>query len=128
MRSDEDLAKFVQQRKEIQLLVGEYKKSEMLRQAVEEEAKGLREMLRYVHISDFHSSCISNSLDYADRSKEADLALLRDPTKSTNLPPSLVAASTTKSELDKLRDEMERLRSKNLELEEKLLDLAEDDE
>lgn len=51
MRSDEDLAKFVQQRKEIQLLVGEYKKSEMLRQAVEEEAKGLREMLRYVNDS-----------------------------------------------------------------------------
>lgn len=31
-------------------MVGEYKKSEMLRQAVEQEAKGLREMLRYVFI------------------------------------------------------------------------------
>lgn len=109
-------------------MVGEYKKSEMLRQAVEEEAKGLREMLRYVNDSCLCSCSILNSLDCKDRSKEADLALLRDPSKSMNLPPALLAASTTKSELDKLRDEMERLRSKNLELEEKLLDLAVDDE
>ena len=45
---DDDLAKYVQQRQEIQLLVGEFKKSEMLRQAVENEANELRGVLRYV--------------------------------------------------------------------------------
>lgn len=73
------------------------------------------------------SHTFTHSLVSHCRSKEADLALLRDPTKSMNLPPSLVVTSTTKSEMDKLKDEMERLRSKNLELEEKLLDLADED-
>jgi chorismate mutase len=48
---DDDLAKYVSQRKEIQLIVGEYKRSEMLREAVENEAKQLREVLRYAAVS-----------------------------------------------------------------------------
>ncbi|GAA5881329.1 hypothetical protein JCM16303_000132 [Sporobolomyces ruberrimus] len=105
---DEDLAKFVQQRKEIQLLVGEYKKSEMLREAVEVELRQLREVLR---------------------SKEGDLALLReDPTKFLRGQASVSPTPTTRGELEKLREEMERLRSRNLELEEKLLDLEEEEE
>ncbi|GAA5898054.1 uncharacterized protein JCM6883_000908 [Sporobolomyces salmoneus] len=99
---DDDLAKYVNQRKEIQLLVGEYKKSEMLREAVEKEATQLRALVR---------------------AKEADLAFLReDPTKLYRGPATVTPSSTSKGELDKLRDEMERLRARNLELEEKLLD------
>ncbi|GAA6005435.1 hypothetical protein JCM11491_003641 [Sporobolomyces phaffii] len=106
---DDDLAKFVQQRKEIQVLVGEYKKSEMLREAVEREAQQLRAVLR---------------------AKEADLALLReDPSQLYRGATTAVApAVTSKGELDKLKDEMERLRTRNLELEERLLDLTEGDE
>ncbi|GAA5935816.1 uncharacterized protein JCM15063_001813 [Sporobolomyces koalae] len=103
---DADIAKYVLQRKEIQLIVGEYKRSEMLRAAVEEEAAGLKALLR---------------------AKEADLALLRDPSKLDTPPASIVPTTTSKSELDKLRGELARLRSRNLELEEKLLDLGEDD-
>ncbi|GAA5978560.1 hypothetical protein JCM5350_003141 [Sporobolomyces pararoseus] len=104
---DDDLAKFVQQRKEIQLLVGEYKRSEMLREAVEKEANQLRDVLR---------------------AKEEDLALLReDPTKFYRGTSTLSEMKTSTGEWDKLKGEMERLRMRNLELEEKLLDLTEDD-
>jgi len=57
--SDADLVKFVEQRKEMNLLVGEWKKSELLRETVEQESKQLKKALRCV--SSF-SSCSSLSI------------------------------------------------------------------
>lgn len=45
--SDADLVKFVEQRKEMNLLVGEWKKADLLRASVEHEAAQLRAALRY---------------------------------------------------------------------------------
>ncbi|GAA5908506.1 hypothetical protein JCM5296_004779 [Sporobolomyces johnsonii] len=106
---DEDLAKFVQQRKEMTVLVGEWKKSDLLREAVEEESKKLKEALR---------------------AKEAELFAFRQtlPSQdSLSLSPRLVEPSTSKDELSRMRREMERLRRRNLELEEKLADTLEEE-
>ncbi|GAA5937810.1 hypothetical protein JCM1841_004065 [Sporobolomyces salmonicolor] len=106
---DEDLAKFVQQRKEMTMLVGEWKKSDLLREAVEEESNKLKEALR---------------------AKEAELAALSQtlPSQDSFSPsPLLVGSSTSKDELSRMRREMERLRRRNLELEEKLADTLEDE-
>ncbi|GAA6064628.1 hypothetical protein JCM10212_000597 [Sporobolomyces blumeae] len=104
---DEDLARFVNQRKEVQLLVGEYKRSEMLREAVEDEVQRLREMIR---------------------AKESEFAVLRNAPSSLNaLDATLHPATTTKSDVERLRREMERLRTRNLELEERLADLEDDE-
>lgn len=48
-RSDADLVKFVEQRKEMNLLVSEYKRSEYLREAMETESRELKAALRYAH-------------------------------------------------------------------------------
>lgn len=46
--SDEDLAKYTQHRNDMDALVGEWKRSELLREASEAEVVSLREQLRFV--------------------------------------------------------------------------------
>lgn len=46
--SDEDLAKFNEQRRETEQLVGEWKRSELLREAADAELASLKEQLRFV--------------------------------------------------------------------------------
>ncbi|GAA5852088.1 hypothetical protein JCM8547_000154 [Rhodosporidiobolus lusitaniae] len=114
---DSDIVKFVEQRKEMQLLVGEWRKSEMVREALEEEGQGLREALRTL---------------------ETELALLRhrSPSPSTSSPLSpftnghlpVPASMTAKDDLTRMRAELARLRSRNLKLEERLADKLDDEE
>ncbi|GAA5916468.1 hypothetical protein JCM6882_006467 [Rhodosporidiobolus microsporus] len=107
---DADIVKYVEQRKEMNLLVGEWKKSELLRESVEEEVDGLKKTLR---------------------SLETELASLRRQSAST---PSAAAnglsasSATTKDELSRMRKELERLRARNWELEERLADKVEAEE
>ncbi|GAA6009461.1 hypothetical protein JCM10207_003790 [Rhodosporidiobolus poonsookiae] len=103
---DADLVKFVDQRKEMGVLVGEWKKSELLREAVEEEGRRLKESLRTM---------------------ETELAAFRR-TSTSPTANGLAAQSTSKDELVRLRAELERLRSRNFELEEKLADALEEDD
>lgn len=46
MYSDADIIKFVEQRREMNELVGEWKRSEMVRESVEEEGRKLKGELR----------------------------------------------------------------------------------
>ncbi|BGP52330.1 hypothetical protein JCM10450v2_008301 [Rhodotorula kratochvilovae] len=103
---DADLVKFVEQRKEMNLLVGEWKRSELLRETVEQESKQLKASLR---------------------SMETDLADARRAASATSAS-ALVAPAASKNELVQLRHEMARLRSRNLELEERLADVLDEEE
>ncbi|KPV72843.1 uncharacterized protein RHOBADRAFT_55517 [Rhodotorula graminis WP1] len=102
---DADLVKFVEQRKEMNLLVGEWKKSELLRETVEQESKLLKKALRAM---------------------ENDLAEARRSAASSAGPGAGVSSSASKGELVQLRREMDRLRMRNLELEERLADVLDD--
>ncbi|BGP12042.1 hypothetical protein JCM10049v2_007962 [Rhodotorula toruloides] len=106
---DADLVKFVDQRKEMNLLVGEYKKSEYLREAVEAECRTLKESLR---------------------SMENELADVRRRVSSPPLPDSTLVAApvASKDELALMRREMERLRARNAELEERLADVLDEED
>ncbi|GAA5831566.1 hypothetical protein JCM11251_000750 [Rhodosporidiobolus azoricus] len=101
---DADIVKYVEQRKEMNFLVGEWKRSELLRESVEEEVKGLKATLR---------------------SLESELAFLRRQSSST--PPLSNGTSATKDELSRMRKELERLRVRNWELEERLADRVEEE-
>ncbi|GAA6030584.1 hypothetical protein JCM8097_006220 [Rhodosporidiobolus ruineniae] len=107
---DADIVKFVDQRKEMNVLVGEWKKSELLRESVEEEGRKLKEALR---------------------SMETELSALRraSPSSPSGASPAPTAStSTSKDELTRLRLELERLRTRNWELEERLADRLEEEE
>ncbi|GAA5897630.1 hypothetical protein JCM8208_000217 [Rhodotorula glutinis] len=106
---DADLVKFVEQRKEMNLLVGEWKKSELLRETVEQESKHLKKALR----------TMENDLAEARRSAASSAGLGAGTASSL---------SSSKGELVQLRREMERLRVRNLELEERLADVLDDEE
>ncbi|GAA6054012.1 hypothetical protein JCM3770_002417 [Rhodotorula araucariae] len=103
---DADLVKFVEQRKEMNLLVGEWKKSELLRETAEQESKQLKASLR---------------------SMETDLADARRAASAAS-PSALAAPLASKTELVQLRREVDRLRSRNVELEERLADVLDDEE
>ncbi|GAA5995957.1 hypothetical protein JCM11641_005350, partial [Rhodosporidiobolus odoratus] len=111
---DADLVKFADQRREMNLLVGEWKKSELLRESVEQEGRKLREALQQT----------SSALTSLQRSQSL-------------FPSSEIAAeqlgrnahgASSKDELVRMRKELERLRNRNLELEERLADRLEVEE
>ncbi|KWU43136.1 hypothetical protein RHOSPDRAFT_5757, partial [Rhodotorula sp. JG-1b] len=105
---DADLVKFVEQRKEMNLLVSEYKRSEYLRDAVEDESRKLKAALRGM---------------------DDELADLRR--QSTQSAPSRSAPGTPvpipKDEISRMRAELSRLRDRNAELEERLADVLDDE-
>lgn len=125
-RSDADLVKFVDQRKEMNLLVGEYKKSEYLREAVEAECKTLKESLRSVT---FVGAGRAQWLTPRARSMENELVDLRRRIPSSPAPDAttLTTPTPSKDELALMRQEMERLRARNAELEERLADVLDEE-
>lgn len=127
-RSDADLVKFVEQRKEMNLLVGEWKKSELLRETVEQESKQLKKALRSVSSSPRALVLLSGlTRPRARSSMENDLAEARRAAVASGAA-GIAGPSGTRNELVQLRHEMERLRVRNLELEERLADVLDDED
>ncbi|GAA5988579.1 hypothetical protein JCM10908_003627 [Rhodotorula pacifica] len=106
---DADLVKFVEQRKEMNLLVSEYKRSEYLRAAMEDESRKLKAALR----------AMDNEL--ADLRRQT----LQPP---PSLAPPYAPPPVAKDEISRMRAELARLRNRNAELEERLADVLDDEE
>ncbi|KAL8280531.1 hypothetical protein RQP46_007179 [Phenoliferia psychrophenolica] len=99
---DEDLHKHAEQRRDMDKLVGEWKKSEMLRDAAETEVASLKATIR---------------------DQETELASIRNLVVDSAAPPEATStfegpSSMTKDSLSVMRAEMERLRARNAILEE----------
>ncbi|BGP20943.1 hypothetical protein JCM10213_008031 [Rhodosporidiobolus nylandii] len=112
---DADLVKFADQRREMTLLAGEWKKSELLRESLEEEVRGLREQLRTAQDT---LIALQRSTALAQETAAAEALL----TNGTGM------GGGSKDELGRMRAEMDRLRRRNLELEERLADVLEEGE
>ncbi|GAA5872417.1 hypothetical protein JCM3774_004515 [Rhodotorula dairenensis] len=109
---DADLVKFVEQRKEMNLLVSEYKRSEYLRDAVEDESRKLKLALRIM----------------GDELADLRRQTIRSPAGSAPSPsPTPTPAPVAKDEISRMRAELARLRDRNAELEERLADVLDDE-
>ncbi|TKA52819.1 hypothetical protein B0A53_04515 [Rhodotorula sp. CCFEE 5036] len=106
---DADLVKFVEQRKEMNLLVSEYKRSEYLRDAVEDESRKLKAALRTMDD------------ELADLRRQATQSAPPRSAPGTPVP-------VPKDEISRMRAELSRLRDRNAELEERLADVLDDEE
>jgi hypothetical protein len=109
-------------------LVGEWKKSELLREASEADAIALREQLRFVsvylslQIASLSSRRSRADFDSPDRAKDDELHRLQQ-LSVVHPPTTFTPTTTTKDGLEKMRNELERLRERNRELEETMVEL-----
>lgn len=100
-------------------LVGEWKRSELLRESSEAEVISLREQLRFV-LSTLISDQLADLLSYCSAKEEADVNASRRNTAPTS--PAIKPTTLKMDDIEKMRAEMERLRERNRELEEAALE------
>jgi hypothetical protein len=97
-------------------LVGEWKRSELLREASEAEVTSLREQLRFV-LSALHSLRLAD----LSISRRAKVTAKRGTAPAS---PAIKPTTLKMDDVEKMRAEMERLRERNRVLEEAALEAS----
>lgn len=118
-RSDEDLCKFADQRRDMERLAGRWKKAELLREASEADLEKLKGSLRCV--VSFRNFRLGLTL-VAYRQKEDELVRLRN---AAVVPPPLIPTAPAPTDAELMRKELKRLRARVEVLEEENAELRE---